>query len=283
MMLFTVAIFAATLSVRVSSRGEDGQAAAPAAQASAGERRYVGSQTCRRCHAATYERWSKTRMANVVTDPHDAAGRDHPGPLEARSARDVQARRHRVRLRQQVEAALLHEGRRRLLPAARSVGRHQPGLAAVLRAAEHRLVGAALSRRQHAAADRSAVRRLPLGELRHQDARPSPNGTSAASDATGRAARTSPRPTATNIVNPAKLDFVRANDTCIQCHSQGSRCSNPIEGRYYDWPVGFDQGEQPQGLLASSRSTSSARRRSRTFPTAPPTRTGCRATTSSRA
>src|SRR5262245_53163300 len=30
---------------------------------------YVGSQSCRRCHAPTYERWSKTRMANVVRDP----------------------------------------------------------------------------------------------------------------------------------------------------------------------------------------------------------------------
>src|SRR4051794_37168714 len=30
---------------------------------------YVGSATCRRCHAQIYERWSKTRMANVVVDP----------------------------------------------------------------------------------------------------------------------------------------------------------------------------------------------------------------------
>jgi predicted CXXCH cytochrome family protein len=52
------------------------------------------------------------------------------------------------------------------------------------------------------------------------------------------------RPSATNIVNPAKLDFVRANDTCIQCHSQGEPLRNPIEGRYYDWPVGFQQGAQ---------------------------------------
>ena len=59
--------------------------------------------------------------------------------------------------------------RRRLLPAARAVGRHQPRVAPVLRAAEHRLVGAALSGRQHAAADRSALRRLPFGQLRHQD------------------------------------------------------------------------------------------------------------------
>ncbi len=49
-------------------------------------------------------------------------------------------------------------------------------------------------------------------------------------------------PTAANIVNPAKLDFVRANDTCIQCHSQGKPLKNPIEGQYYDWPVGFHQG-----------------------------------------
>jgi hypothetical protein len=49
-------------------------------------------------------------------------------------------------------------------------------------------------------------------------------------------------PTRQNIVNPAKLDFVRANDTCIQCHSQGQPLKNPIEGRYYDWPVGFHQG-----------------------------------------
>ena len=49
-------------------------------------------------------------------------------------------------------------------------------------------------------------------------------------------------PTAANIVNPAKLDAVRASDTCIQCHSQGQPLANPIEGKYYDWPVGFHQG-----------------------------------------
>ena len=52
------------------------------------------------------------------------------------------------------------------------------------------------------------------------------------------------QPSLGNIVNPAKLDFVRANDTCIQCHSQGQPLTNPIEGQFYDWPVGFDQGKQ---------------------------------------
>ena len=49
-----------------------------------------------------------------------------------------------------------------------------------------------------------------------------------------------------SIVNPARLDPVRADDVCIQCHSQGKPRTNPIEGRYYDWAVGY----QPGGRLA---------------------------------
>jgi predicted CXXCH cytochrome family protein len=52
------------------------------------------------------------------------------------------------------------------------------------------------------------------------------------------------RPTKTNIVNPRQLDYVRSNDTCIQCHSQGQPLSNPIAGKYYDWPVGYLPGQR---------------------------------------
>jgi predicted CXXCH cytochrome family protein len=45
-----------------------------------------------------------------------------------------------------------------------------------------------------------------------------------------------------NIVNPETLDFVRANDVCIQCHSQGRPLASPIGGKYYDWPVGYVAG-----------------------------------------
>ena len=51
-------------------------------------------------------------------------------------------------------------------------------------------------------------------------------------------------PTRTNIVNPETLDFVRGNDVCIQCHSQGRPLNNPINGKYYDWPVGFLPGQR---------------------------------------
>src|SRR5437016_3795513 len=50
------------------------------------------------------------------------------------------------------------------------------------------------------------------------------------------------RPSRSNIVNPARLDYVQASDTCIQCHSQGRPLKNPIEGKYYDWPVGYRVG-----------------------------------------
>jgi predicted CXXCH cytochrome family protein len=49
-------------------------------------------------------------------------------------------------------------------------------------------------------------------------------------------------PTTANIVNPARQNYVDANDTCIQCHSQGQPLSNPIKGKNYDWPVGYHAG-----------------------------------------
>ena len=50
------------------------------------------------------------------------------------------------------------------------------------------------------------------------------------------------KPSQTNIVNPARLSTRQATDVCIQCHSQGRPVNNPIEGKYYDWPVGFQVG-----------------------------------------
>jgi predicted CXXCH cytochrome family protein len=49
-------------------------------------------------------------------------------------------------------------------------------------------------------------------------------------------------PSRANIVNPARLDYVKANDVCIQCHSIGESALNPIEEWDYAWPVGFRPG-----------------------------------------
>jgi hypothetical protein len=76
LILAVVHLFAASLTVSVYSQQRatgvhnDPPAAAPVpAPPPPNGRTYVGSEACRRCHAPTYERWSKTRMANVVADP----------------------------------------------------------------------------------------------------------------------------------------------------------------------------------------------------------------------
>ena len=51
-------------------------------------------------------------------------------------------------------------------------------------------------------------------------------------------------PVASTIINPAVLGDVRADDVCIQCHSQGQPRMNPIGGLYYDWPVGYEPGDR---------------------------------------
>ncbi len=45
-----------------------------------------------------------------------------------------------------------------------------------------------------------------------------------------------------NILNPARMEHVAANDVCIQCHSQGQPRTQPIKGKYFDWPVGYRAG-----------------------------------------
>ena len=216
------------------------RAAADAGRATRGD--YVGSQACAPCHGAIYDRWKRTRMANVVRDPAHAPRRHPARPRPPRSARHLHARRHRLRLRQQVEAAVLHARRRRLLSPARAMGRHAPHVAKVLRRRRHRLVGAVLSGRQPAAPDRPALRRVPLGQLRRRNARRDASGTSAARSATAQAASTRGSPPDRTSSNPARLDAFHEDDVCVQCHSQGRPRAGMIQGRAYDWPVGFRVG-----------------------------------------
>lgn len=57
------------------------------------------------------------------------------------------------------------------------------------------------------------------------------------------------------IQNPARMDYVAASDSCIQCHSQGRPLTNPIEGKYYDWPVGYRVGLRLQDFWKLEDST----------------------------
>ena len=137
--------------------------------ATAASAHYVGSAACQKCHAEIYERWKKTPMANVVRDP-----REHPDAIipESRHQQrqpEIHEGSGRVRVREHLEAALFHENRRRLFSRARAVGRDQQDVAAVFCGQRHGLVGDVLSSRQHEAAHRPHLRRLPFGGLQHSD------------------------------------------------------------------------------------------------------------------
>jgi predicted CXXCH cytochrome family protein len=210
----------------------------PAAAAAAG---YAGSEACRTCHASTYDRWKRTRMANVVRDPRthlDAIIPDLsiPNPLVTFKAADVAfvygskwKQRYFRRIGDDYYA----------FPAQWDVTHKvwRPYFAA-------------------AGTDWWTVHyppdnmKRPTGPL--CDGCHSVNYDIATKQVTewnvgcekchGPGAAHVDDPSRTNIINPARLDPVRANDTCIQCHSQGQPLTNPIRGQYYDWPVGFHQG-----------------------------------------
>jgi hypothetical protein len=85
-------------------------------------------------------------------------------------------------------------------------------------------------------------------------------------------------PTRENIVDPAGMNYVDAGDTCIQCHSQGRPLTDPIDGKHYDWPVGYDTGRNHLRDYWKLERWIWAGRIFITFPTALRTRTACRAT-----
>ena len=60
-------------------------------------------------------------------------------------------------------------------------------------------------------------------------------------------------PSRTNIVNPARLDRVRANDTCIQCHSQGQPLDESDSRPVLRLARRLPSGPRPEGLLEARR------------------------------
>src|SRR5262245_22552772 len=250
-MVFVAALlFAASFSAELlSQQGADGQAprndapaAAPSpAPAPPSGRQYVGSQACRRCHSVTYERWSKTRMANVVRDPRvnpEAVLPDFskPDPLLTFKLDDV-ALVYGSKWKQRYFAKQGNDFYP--LPAQWDVT-HRIWRAYFVQPGTDWWVS-------RYPADNKGRPTGPLCDGCHSvnynpQTRTPTEWNVGCERCHGPGSEHVRQPTTTNIVNPAKLDFVRATDTCIQCHSQGQPLTNPILGQYYDWPVGFHQG-----------------------------------------
>ncbi|HEX7137576.1 MAG TPA: cytochrome c3 family protein [Vicinamibacterales bacterium] len=202
---------------------------------------YVGSAACRRCHAPIYERWSRTRMANVVVDAKqhpDAVLPDFskPDPLVTFTLNDV-AFVYGSKWKQRYFTKRGDDYYP--LPAQWDV--------------THRLWRQYMVQPNtdwwvpHYPADNMRRPTGPLCDGCHSvnynvQTKTVLEWNVGCERCHGPGGDHVQRPGAATIVNPARLDFVRASDTCIQCHSQGQPLQNPIAGQYYDWPVGFHQG-----------------------------------------
>ncbi len=202
---------------------------------------YVGSAACRTCHSAIYARWQKTPMANVVRDP-----KEHPDAILP----DLTKPDPLVKFKKE-DIALVYGSLWKQRYFTKAGDDYFP-LGAQWDIT-HQIWRAYMVANNtdwwvpHYPADNM---KRPTGAL--CDGCHSVNYNIATKSVTewnvgcerchGPGAAHAAKPAKTNIVNPARLDFVDANDTCIQCHSQGRPLNNPIEGKYYDWPVGFQMG-----------------------------------------
>ncbi|PWU03706.1 MAG: cytochrome C [Terriglobia bacterium] len=202
---------------------------------------YTGSAACRTCHSAIYDRWKQTRMANVVTDP-----KEHPeviipdfskaDPLLTFTRNDV-ALVYGTKWKQRYfkktgddyfpfpaqwdinnkvwRAYFVREGTDWWVPfypadnMKRPTGPTCDGCHSV---------------------NYNVQTKTPTEWNVGCEKCHGPGSAHAA------------RPARANIYNPVRAGALHGSDVCIQCHSQGRPLKNPIEGRYYDWPVGFQAG-----------------------------------------
>jgi predicted CXXCH cytochrome family protein len=212
-----------------------------------GNSHYVGSAACKDCHTEIYDRWKKTRMANVVQDPHahpeaiipDLAKAD---PLLTFTRADIAltyGSKWKQRYFKQVgddyfvfpaQWDVTHKLWRPYF-----VKNGSDWWAPLYPPDNMQRPTGPLCDGCHSVNYDIATKKVTEWNVGCEKCH------GAGSDHVEHQGRP-------NIINPAKLNYVQANDTCIQCHSQGQPLTNPINGKYYDWPVGFHMGKQLAGF-----------------------------------
>lgn len=202
---------------------------------------YVGSGSCKKCHEAIYVRWSKSRMANVVREP-----REHPDAIIPEfSKRDprvsfskndiafVYGSRWKQRyftkvgddyFPQPAQWDVTHKMWRRYF-----VPNTADWWAPLYPPDNFKRPTGPLCDGCHSVNYDIVTKKVSEWNVGCEKCH-------------GPGSEHVNRPVRTTTLNPARFDYVHANDTCIQCHSQGRPLKNPIEGGYYDWPVGFHVG-----------------------------------------
>ena len=208
--------------------------------ASATSAHYVGSQACATCHAEIFNRWQKTPMANVVLDP-----REHPDAILP----DLKTNTVAPFTRDQV--ALVYGSLWKQRYFTKIGDDYFPQRA-------QWDVTAKMWRPYFVAKGTDWWEPFYPADNMQRPTGPTCDGCHSVNydvrtkqvtewnvgceRCHGPGSEHVTTPTRETIANPSRLDDVQANDTCIQCHSQGQPRTNPIEGRYYDWPVGYHVG-----------------------------------------
>ena len=206
---------------------------------SAQSAQYVGSVACSACHQAIYDRWKKTLMANVVRDPRehpDAILPDlsKPDPLVQFTVADiafVYGSKWKQRYFKKVGDDYYP------LPAQWDVT-HKKWRAYFVKDDWWAPYYPPDNFKRPTSATCDGCHSVNFNTTTHAVT----EWNVGCEKCHGPGSEHVKRPTVDNIVNPSRLDYVQANDACVQCHSQGRSLTNPIAGKYYDWPVGFRMG-----------------------------------------
>jgi predicted CXXCH cytochrome family protein len=231
----------AAFMLAIDTRAAHGETTTSQTRSHATTVKYVGSESCQKCHAAIYDRWKKTPMANVVRDPKlhpDAIIPDLATNDVAKFTLDQVAFVYGSKWKQRYFTKVGDDYYP--LPAQWDIGNkkwlkyHVPDTGAdwwtVYYPSDNmqRPTGATCDGCHSVNYDihTKQVTEWNVGCERCH----------------GPGSEHVAHPTKTNIFNPSAMDDFAADDTCIQCHSQGRPPTEIIDGKAYDWPVGFRVG-----------------------------------------
>ncbi len=204
---------------------------------------FVGSDRCQPCHQQEFTGWKETRMANVVRDPSlhpEAVLGDftHPDPIRTFELKDV-AFVYGSRWKQRYFTR--HGDDYFVLPAQWDV-KQKKWLPYHVEAGTDWWV-------QFYPASNAERPTGPLCDGCHSvnyniETKQVTEWNVGCEKCHGPGGIHAAHPSKGNIVNPRNLDYVRGNDVCMQCHTQGRPLKEEIGGKYYDWPVGFLPGDR---------------------------------------
>jgi predicted CXXCH cytochrome family protein len=234
--------------LRPHSSEEIAQLARPAASL-----RYLGSPSCEKCHAQIYARWKKTPMANVVRDP-----REHPDAIIP----DLSTNQVAKFTKDQVALVYGSIWKQRYftkvgddlypLSAQWDVGNRVWRPYLVPKGGDWWTAFYPADNMQRPTGPTCDGCHSVDYDIRTKQPKEWNVGCERCH---GPGSEHVAHPLRGNILNPSRMDYVGATDVCIQCHSQGRPLVNPVEGRYYDWPVGYRVGLKLQDFWSLEEGT----------------------------